>query len=149
MYSVVLDLHSWIRWIALVSGFGATLSVLMSRETSRPSAVWGLALMAALDVQLLLGLLLYFVLSPNMQVIRENFSEAMRTPGLRFWAVEHVSMMLLAVVVVHIGRALARKAATPDGKRLRLLICFAIATIAMLAGTPWPGMISGRPLFRI
>src|ERR1044071_865633 len=104
MYSLVLDLHSWIRWIALVSGFGATLSVLMSRESSRPSAVWGLALMAALDVQLLLGLLLYFVLSPNMLVIRENFSEAMRTPGLRFWAVEHVSMMLLAVIVVHIGR---------------------------------------------
>jgi hypothetical protein len=148
MYTTVLFLHSWIRWIALVAGFGATLSVLTKRDRS-PSGAWGLALMASLDLQLLLGLLLYFVVSPNMQAIRENFAESMRAPGLRFWAVEHGTTMLLAVVVVHIARALARNAKTPDSQRMRLLIGFAIATIAMLAAMPWPGMIYGRPLFRM
>src|SRR5438874_1480566 len=100
MYTLVLGLHSWIRWVALIAGFGATLSVLLKREGREPGAGWGLTLMAALDLQLLLGLLLYFVVSPNMQAIRANFGEAMRTPGLRFWAVEHGTMMLLAVIVV-------------------------------------------------
>jgi hypothetical protein len=31
---------------------------------------------------------------------------------------------------------------------MRLLVCFALATIAMLAAIPWPGMPAGRPLFR-
>jgi hypothetical protein len=32
---------------------------------------------------------------------------------------------------------------------MRLLICFGLATILMIAGIPWPGMRAGRPLFRI
>ena len=72
----------------------------------------------------------------------------MRDPVARFWAVEHISSMLVAIVLVHVGRVLARKAATPGAKRMRLLICFGIATVLMLAATPWPGMATGRPLFR-
>jgi hypothetical protein len=44
---------------------------------------------------------------------------------------------------------LARKAAAPAAKRKRLLVCFVLSTLAMLAATPWPGMASGRPLFRV
>ena len=39
-------------------------------------------------------------------------------------------------------------ASTPAAKRTRLLICIGLATVAMLAGTPWPGTRGGRPLFR-
>ena len=109
---------------------------------------WGLSLMAALDLQMLLGLLLYLVLSPMMEAIRQNFAGAMQGRVARFWAVEHISMMLLAVILVHVGRVLARKAATPDAKRTRLLVCFGIATLAMITATPWPGMAMARPLFR-
>ena len=109
---------------------------------------WGLALMTALDLQMLLGLLLYLVLSPTMQEIRQNFSAAMQDRVARFWAVEHISTMLVAVILVHVGRVLARKATVPDEKRTRLLVCFGIATLAMIAATPWPGMTNGRPLFR-
>jgi predicted tellurium resistance membrane protein TerC len=73
----------------------------------------------------------------------------MRDPVARFWAVEHVSLMLFAVVMAHVGRVLARKAASPAAKRKRLLVCAALSTLAMIAATPWPGMASGRPLFRV
>ena len=109
---------------------------------------WGLALMATLDLQMLLGLLLYLVLSPMMEAIRQDFSAAMHDPVSRFWAVEHISTMLLAVILVHVGRVLARKATTPEAKRTRLLVCFGIATLAMIGATPWPGMTNARPLFR-
>jgi hypothetical protein len=57
--------------------------------------------------------------------------------------------MVFAVVMAHVGRVLARKAASPTARRTRLLVCFALSTIAMIAATPWPGMASGRPLFRV
>ena len=78
-----------------------------------------------------------------------DLSAAMREPSLRFFAVDHVAMMFAAVVLVHVGRALARKAAGVDQKRKRLLICFGLAVFAMLACIPWPGMPSGRPFFRV
>jgi hypothetical protein len=154
MYNLILILHSWIRWAAIVAGIGATMSAFGARSTSasrdKDSAdKWGLAFLISMDLQFLLGLLLYFVVSPNLAAIRANFGESMRDPGARFWAVEHIGTMFVAIALVHIGRVLARKATTPGAKRMRLLVCFGLATIAMLAATPWPGMVSGRPLFRL
>lgn len=146
MYSVVLLLHSWIRWIALVAGVGATLAAV--RPASGDSA-WGLVLVTALDIQMLLGLVLYLVISPNMQEILGHFGDAMKDPALRFWAVEHISSMFVAVILAHVGRVLARKAKTPASRRTRQLVCFGLATLLMIAGMPWPGRPGGRPLFRL
>lgn len=147
MYSIVLAIHSWVRWLALVGAVGTTLAALQNREGSADG--WGLATMIALDIQLLLGLLLYLVVSPNMAEIRAHYAEAMQNAQLRFWAVEHVTMMLVAVVLAHVGRVLARNARTPGAKRARLLACFGLATILILVGMPWPGLPYGRPLFRV
>jgi len=149
MYTFVLALHSWIRWLAVLTGILATISAWSGAGAKSGAADrWGRFFVIALDVQLLLGLLLYFVLSPNTRAILDDFGAAMRDPAARFWAVEHVVTMLLAVVLAHVGRVLARKAPTPGAKQMRLAICYTIATLAMLGGIPWPGMTSGRPLFR-
>jgi hypothetical protein len=152
MYELVLTLHSWIRWIALLAGIVTTVMLLAGRSqasgTDR-SSTWALVCMIALDLQLLLGLLLYFVLSPTMRAILNDFGAATRDPVARFWAVEHVPLMLIAIVLAHVGRVLARKATSPSAQRIRLLVCFGLATFLMLIATPWPGMNAGRPLFRI
>jgi hypothetical protein len=67
----------------------------------------------------------------------------------RFWAVEHIGTMTVAVIAAHVGRVLARRATTAGAQRLPLLICFSIALVAVLAAIPWPGLRAGRPLFRI
>jgi hypothetical protein len=151
MYTTLLIIHSWIRWIALIAAVGATFAAVRGKVQGANSLAdrWGLAAMMALDIQLLIGLILYLAVSPNMQEIRAHFGEAMKNPQLRFWAVEHVSAMFVAVVLVHVGRVLARKAATPSAKRARMIIFFGIATVLMMLGTPWPGMPAGRPLFRL
>ena len=66
MYSAVLLAHSWIRWIALVAAVGTVLAALRIRVPADRSGAdrWSLFAMAALDLQMLLGLLLYFALSP-------------------------------------------------------------------------------------
>jgi len=151
MYGTVLAIHSWIRWIAIVAAIGTTLAALGNRTRGPDSAAdrWSLFAMTALDVQMLIGLILYFALSPFTSRAMEDFSAAMKNGPLRFWAVEHVSTMLAAVVLAHVGRVLARKAASPEAKRTRLLVCFGLATLLVMIGTPWPGMANGRPLFRL
>ena len=151
MYTTVLTLHSWLRWLALLAGIAATIAALRDNTpppSSGPSNRWGLILTITLDTQLLLGLLLYFVLSPTMASIRENFGAAMKDPVARFWAVEHVTTMVVAVVLVHVGRVLGRKSTTADSRKMKLFFCFGIATALMCLGIPWPGLRAGRPLFR-
>jgi hypothetical protein len=149
MYSIVLGIHSWLRWLTLVAVVGTTFAAVRGQVHGERSLAdrWGLFAMAALDTQMLLGLVLYLALSPNMQAILENFGAAMKDPALRFWAVEHVSAMFGAVILAHVGRVLARKAKTTPAKRTRLLICFGLATVLIILGMPWPGRPGGRALF--
>src|ERR1700676_2612940 len=126
MYTLVLLAHSWIRWIALIAGVGATITAL---SISGPGADAradrsGLFFMIVLDVQMLLGLLLYFALSPFTAEAMKDFGAAMKNPALRFWAVEHLATMMLAVILAHAGRVLARKAKTSEAKRIRMAACF-------------------------
>ena len=151
MYSGVLLVHSWLRWLALVAVVGVTLAAVRNQVQGERSVAdrWGLTAMMALDLQMLLGLVLYLALSPFTTEALQNFSAAMRNPGLRFWAVEHSSSMLAAVILAHVGRAIARKAPDAASKRTRLLVCFGLATLLIMLGMPWPGMANGRPLFRV
>jgi hypothetical protein len=149
MYSAFLLLHSWIRWVAIAAGVLATVSAVRGVSTEHPRADrWGLILTIALDAQLVIGLVLYFAVSPVMESIRANFAAAMPNPQLRFWAVEHVSGMVIALVLVHVGRVLSRKATSPASRRTRQMICYGLATLVMLLAMPWPWSAAGRPLFR-
>lgn len=149
MYSIILILHSWLRWVVLVAGFAALFAAL-GKDSDRQRAAdrWGLIFVSALDLQVLLGLLLYGMFSPFTAQAMRDFGAAMRDTVLRYWAVEHLTMMLAAVILVHVGRVLARKAADPEKKRKRILIFFGIALLLILGGIPWPFMANARPLFR-
>jgi len=142
MYTTVLLLHSWIRWIALLAGVLATVAAARGKG-ERP----GLALVIALDVQMLLGLLLY--IKVTLPSIQGHMAEVMKDPAARFFAVEHITMMLGAVIITHLGRVLARKSATPESANMKAFICYGIATAFMLLAIPWPGLRAGRPLFRL
>ena len=148
MYTAALILHSLLRWSALIAGVGATFMAFSDHEGAKADR-WGLALMIALDLQMLVGLSLYLGLSPFTRQAMQDFGAAMRDPGLRFFAVEHPTMMIASVALAHVGRVLGRKAPNRRAKRTRLTVCFALSTILMLAGTPWPGSAHGRPLFRV
>lgn len=141
MYGLVLILHSWLRWLVLAAGLAAVV------RGGAKEATAGRWFTILLDVQLLLGLLLYFVLSPVTGAALADFGGAMGNPQLRFFAVEHVFGMVIALVLAHIGTAKIKKA--PADRRARLaMIFYGLALVAILASIPWPGMPAGRPLFR-
>jgi hypothetical protein len=152
MYTAVLAIHSWLRWIALLLGVAATWNASRDRlELSErpPGSRWDTYFMLAVDLQVLFGLFLYFGLSPLTKVAMEDFGGALRNPTLRFWGLEHIGLMMAVVVLVRMGRVMALTAKTPSARRLRRFACFAAATLVMILGIPWPGLTLGRPLFRI
>ena len=152
MYSAVLAVHSWLRWITLALAIAATTNAARPAQSAdEPSAGrwWDTWFMLAVDLQVLFGLLLYFGLSPFTRDAMSDMGTAMRNPALRFWAVEHAGGMFVAVVLVRMGRIRAANSSSPQAARNRRLACFALATACMLAAIPWPGFSNGRPLFRL
>ena len=97
----------------------------------------GIVFTSLMDLQLLTGLALYFFLSPITKLAMSDFGAAMKDSGIRFYAVEHFSMMLITVVLVHIGRAKSKKAKTDQAKFKTAIIFFLIAFVVVLAAIPW------------
>ena len=152
MYSAVLTIHSWMRWITLVLAICATVNAFRQPQGTGerlPGRWWDTFFMLAVDLQVLFGLVLYFGLSPFTQQAMTNIGLAMRTPALRFWALEHAGGMFAAVILVRVGRIMAANAKDLALARTRRLVFFALATVVMLGSIPWPGLANGRPLFRL
>ena len=68
---------------------------------------------------------------------------------MRFWVVEHGLAMLVALIVVHVGRVLARKAKSERSAHLRRLLTTAIALGLLFIRSPWPFSAVERPWIRL
>src|SRR5688572_21007323 len=113
MYPLFLTVHSWLRWVVLLLGLLAVARAIAGRggrPWSNTDDSIGKWFIASLDVQFLIGILLYVWLSPITQVAFADFGAAMRNAGVRFWAVEHLLGMVIAIALAHIGRAKIRSA---------------------------------------
>jgi len=102
----------------------------------------------ALDLQVLLGLVLYFFFSPFWLATYQTFGETMRSPVARFFGVEHETAMLLAALAAHVGSHRAKLAATDTAKHRIVAVATAIFFALLLWAIPWPWREVGRPLFR-
>ena len=96
-----------------------------------------------MDIELLVGLLLFFGASPVTRAALANLGEAMKQQEPRFFAVEHTTLMLLAVVCAHVGAALSRKGRTDLMKYRGAAVAYTLSLLLMLGGIPW-----FRPLLR-
>lgn len=151
MYGTVLNIHSWMRWLVIGLALWTILRAAMSAGRPwTPADTRSLKFYTiALDVQLLLGLLLYFALSPFTKQAMSAMGEAMKHAALRFWAVEHVVGMVAGIALAHIGAVKVRKA-TVDARKHRLSLIFVgLSLLVIFLTIPWPGTPAGRPLFRI
>ncbi len=149
MYELTLTLHSLVRWLVLIFAVVAVGNALAGwfgrREWSAASDRFGRLFTITMDIQVLLGLLLYF-LSPTVSTALGDLGAAMRDAGLRFWSVEHAVMMLIAVILAHVGRVLVRKAEGSTPKFKRAAILYGLALLLILLAIPWPfRAVVGRP----
>jgi len=152
MYSSALWLHSWLRWAVLVTGLVAWLRAVSGKTARRPwtpqDELWGLLLTISVDLQFVVGLVLYVFLSPITRLGLRNFGAAMQINVARFFTIEHLIGMIVGIALVHIARVKIRKAADPDRKHRLALVFYGIALVVMIISIPWPGLPVARPLFR-
>jgi hypothetical protein len=152
MYSSALWLHSWLRWAVLLTGLVAWLRAISGKTARRPwtpkDELWGLLLTISVDLQFLVGVVLYAFLSPIVRQGLRNFSVAMQIGVVRFFTIEHVIGMIAGIALVHIGRVKIRKAADADRKHRLAMVFYGIALVLMIISIPWPGLPVARPLFR-
>ncbi|MFZ6031367.1 MAG: hypothetical protein ACOYYS_26960 [Chloroflexota bacterium] len=149
VYLLTLSVHNLLRWIVLLVGIVVTvrawLGWLGKKEWTARDRKLGAFFGITFDVQLLLGLLLYFVVSPLMtETILPNFGAAMQNGALRFFAIEHIVMGILALVFAHLGSVLAKRAKDSTAKYRTAAIWFTLALLVLLAAIPW-----SRPLLRL
>jgi hypothetical protein len=139
------------RWVVIAVGLVAFIRAASGFSGRKP---WvpsddraGFWFTTTLDVQFLLGLVLYFFLSPFTSQALHDFGAAMKAPGLRFFAVEHPVGMVIGIALAHVGRARARRADSFRRHKVAAIF-FGLALAIMLASIPWPGTTHGRSWVR-
>lgn len=152
MYYVLLILHSLVRWLVLGSLLFAIYRayrgwLLTKQYTLFDSRVRILATTIA-HIQLVIGLWLYFI-SPVVSYFLHHLGTAIRMREIRFFGMEHITMMLIAIVVITIGSARAKRKATDQDKFRTMAIWFTIGLLLILSSIPWSfSPLIHRPLFR-
>ena len=150
IYRILLGIHSWNRWVVLILAVALVVVAwqkwLGRAHTSVTTGRLSLWFIISVDIQLLLGIFLLLV-SPLIATFVSDPGAAMDRPSIRFWAVEHTTMMLIATILAHVGRVMMKKAVDATAANRRGAIMFTIALIVMLVSIPWPFLDWGRPLF--
>lgn len=147
MYPFVLGLHNVLRWLILLSAV-YTLVLLIpglggGRVWGRRERVAASSFTGLMYLQLLVGLALYIGVSPYMRGILDNFGAALKNAETRFFAVEHVTGMVLAVLLAHLGNVLYGRRSSDQDKFRTATFFFTLSLLCVLALIPW-----WRPLLR-
>ena len=152
MFELVLSLHSILRWGVVLTGalvlMQGIAGLLAGGELGQLGQRMQLLFLICIDVQLLLGLVTWAT-SPTVSSARADMGAAMKNPTLRYFAVEHGALMLLAVVVVHAGRGWCKRADSPRAGHLRTALYSGVALALIAVRTPWPFTEQVRPWIRL
>lgn len=148
-YYYLLYFHSYWRYVAL--GLLIVTIVMAWRgkfgklDYSAKDEKLALFTMISMHIQFLVGIVLYFI-SPFVRF--DGMKETMGDAQIRFWTVEHLSLMLIAVILITLGRSGVKKLEEAALKHKKIAVFFTISLILILISIPWPFSQIARPLFR-
>ena len=153
MYTGLLHLHNLLRWVILILLVVALIRHLAGVSGRKPLTSGdkkvGLFLLISAHIQFLIGLY-QWIAGPwgwkNIQNV--GMSGIMQNSGFRFWAVEHLLGMLVAIILITVGRGVYKKNLADQTKHTRAFWFYFIALILILVSVPWPFREAvARPLF--
>jgi hypothetical protein len=142
----MLHAHSGLRWLALIviiyAIFNAYTGVKQARDFQKKDKMLGLMTLILFHTQLLIGLGLYFTSG------KVSFTAGfMKDSLLRFFALEHPLMMVIAIALVTIGYSKSKKETTDRMKFRKILIFYTLGLVILLTGIPWPFRALGAGWF--
>ncbi len=144
MYSFFKYFHSGLRYIVLILVLAAIIQSLLGwigkKTYTESNRKLNLFALISAHTQLLVGLVLYF-LSPLVQ-----FSGAtMKNATSRYWTVEHISMMIIAIALITIGYARSKRILLPEKKHSNVFIFYFLALLIVIITL----ILSGRGVLNV
>jgi hypothetical protein len=137
----ILIIHSVFRWALLAI---LVLAVVRSFRGWFANKAWtqgdkktSLFLQIMADMQLLLGLVLYIFTSTKGLSLFRNFDMATIMKDFRFYAIEHPLVMIIAIVLIHIGKSKSMKQVESKKQHKTAAIFYGIALLLVLSRIPW------------
>ena len=137
-------LHSFIPYLLLPILVLSTIIYLVKYigkgEFTKLDKVLGLVTLILSHLQLVFGLILYFIGSKGFAYTKiEGF---MKEPELRLYAVEHISVMIIAIGLITFAYSKAKRIESNTKKFATLGLSFLIALILILSRVPWENWLA-------
>jgi uncharacterized membrane protein len=133
MYPALLTTHSFLRYFVLILLLIVIVNSFLGfsgkKAFGKTDNILGLSLFSVTHTQLLIGILLYF----TSDLVQFN-GTIMKNPALRYWTMEHLLIMLIAIVFITLARVTSKKMSDGTAKHKRMLIFNSIALVLILVG---------------
>ncbi len=147
MESIELIIHSILRWLVLITLFVHLYCLYTGFFKNKPfskfNKIFSHVTVGFVHLQLVVGLYLAYT-SEKISVFLENVKESMSIYELRFFAVEHTSIMLLAIILITVGSFKSKRIEDERKKYKIQMIYYTLGLVLILATIPW----NLSPLFR-
>ena len=136
-YTFMLHFHSGIRWILVIMLIGTLLNSLIKWRGKLPYNKRDNSLQSftvtLLHLQFLAGIILY-AMSPKVSFGPHMMENTIQ----RFYTVEHVTIMVIAIIIVTIGHIRSKKIEESTRKFKSVFIYFLIGFLLIMSAIPWP-----------
>lgn len=136
----MLHLHSTLRYVILILLIIATIKSFIGwlgkKQYTKGDHQISLFLMIAAHLQLLVGFVLYYT-NGWLASFSNGMGSVMKDATVRFWAVEHLVAMLLAIVLITLGRSRTKRKKDNIAKFKTQSIYFLLALVIVLYAIPW------------
>ncbi|MEX2596940.1 MAG: hypothetical protein WEC59_08420 [Salibacteraceae bacterium] len=141
MITGLTHLHSSFRYLVLLfiilSIVDAISGMSSGKAYKKSSRIFALLGLIFTHIQLLVGLLLYFLGAKGFNALM-NAEGVMKDAALRFYALEHITLMIVAVVLITMGYSKAKKLEDAKRKFKTIAIFYGIALLIIFVMIPWP-----------
>lgn len=140
-YTILLHAHSGLRWLVLISSAVVLIKSLAGLfgggKYAKLDNILAASFVGFMHLQFLIGIILYFISPIAKEARSAGMSGMMSDPALRFWGMEHLVMMVLAVIAAQLGRSLSKKSQDDSVKFKFQSIFFGVSLLLILFGIPW------------
>lgn len=146
MYSTLFFIHSWWAYlvvlILIIAAVNSLIGYFSKKEYGANDFRIALFTLIVSHIQILIGLVLYFVAPYFQALVNGGMGEVMKDSTLRLYLVEHPLMMIIAVVLITIGYSKHKKKLTSRPKFKSLAIFYTLGLVFLLSRIPFAAWLS-------
>ena len=149
MHQILNTIHSYNRYLilaALIFVLYRSFSGWLGKKSyEKADNAAGAALLGLSHLQLLIGLIQYAFTSAYTKAAFADFGAAMKNPWLRYFAVEHITAMIIAIALIQVGRTLSKKKTLSEDKHKAVAIYTSVAALLIFGTLAMKGILFGSP----